>query len=62
MPMKTKSITFPMTPEQQAKKLLEILEQEGKDFQGNPEKARAFLIRMGILEKSGKRLVKRYRH
>jgi hypothetical protein len=32
-----------------------------KEFRGDPEKARAFLIRAGILTKDGKRLAKRYR-
>jgi hypothetical protein len=32
-----------------------------QSIQGNPAKARAFLIKAGILTKNGKRLSKRYR-
>lgn len=32
-----------------------------KEIKGKPEKARAFLIQAGILDKSGKRLARRYR-
>jgi hypothetical protein len=32
-----------------------------KSFKGSPAKARSWLIRMGILDKSGTRLAKKYR-
>lgn len=30
-------------------------------FKGNPQKAREYLIRIGYLEKNGKKIAKRYR-
>ena len=32
-----------------------------KTYEGSPQKARALLVRMGILEKDGRRLARRYR-
>jgi hypothetical protein len=50
-----------LTPAEQSKKLVELLRNEGRSFKGDPGKARAFLVRMGVLDRSGKRLAKRYR-
>ena len=50
-----------ITPAEQSKKLVELLRKEGRALKDDPRKARAFLVRMGVLDKSGKRLAKRYR-
>jgi hypothetical protein len=40
---------------------LEALKRHREETRGKPAKARAFLIKAGILSKDGKKLAKRYR-
>ena len=46
---------------QDIKRHLEISRKARRSFMKSPDAARKWLIDMGILEKSGKRLAKRYR-
>ncbi len=50
-----------MTQSEQVKEQLKFSRQLRKSFKGKPRKARRWLIEMGILEKTGKRLAPRYR-
>jgi len=50
-----------MTVAEDIRKQLEIARQDRRSFQNDPRKARKWLIRMGVLDKSGKRLARRYR-
>jgi hypothetical protein len=43
------------------KKLIASFRRLAKEHEANPEAARQWLIRIGILDKSGKRLARRYR-
>jgi hypothetical protein len=43
------------------KKMIAAARRLGKEHEANPEAARQWLIRIGILDKSGKRLARRYR-
>jgi hypothetical protein len=54
-------MTYDQQVRHQVKVLTEALDRDRKWIGNSPERARAYLIRMGILEKSGKRLVKKYR-
>ena len=50
-----------MTVRQQVKAQLQVSRQTRKSFKGKPKKAREWLVEMGILEKGGKKLARRYR-
>lgn len=50
-----------MTVAEDIRKQLEIARRDRRSFQNDPQKARKWLIRMGVLDKSGKRLARRYR-
>jgi hypothetical protein len=45
----------------QAKKEIKVLREHTQTLCKSPAKARAFLIKAGILDKTGKRLAKTYR-
>jgi hypothetical protein len=49
------------TAKADAKRIIKVLRDDRKLFEGNQKKAREYLIRMGILDRSGKRLARRYR-
>jgi hypothetical protein len=44
-----------------SKKVIASFRRLAKEHEANPEAARQWLIRIGILDKSGKRLARRYR-
>jgi hypothetical protein len=50
-----------MTREEESKEMIRFIRQKTKEMSKSPAIARAYLIKMGILDKSGKRLAKRYR-
>jgi hypothetical protein len=50
-----------MTAEQEAKELGKFIRESTKELVKDPEKARAYLIKLGILDKSGTKLSKKYR-
>jgi hypothetical protein len=50
-----------MTVTEDIRKQLAIARQDRRSFKNDPRKARKWLIRMGVLDKSGKRLARRYR-
>lgn len=50
-----------MTKEEQIKSVIQLMQQREKEYAADPEKARQWLIALGILDKSGKRLSPRYR-
>ena len=49
-----------MTQDEQIKAQIKAMKKM-KEINGDPEKSRQRLIELGILEKSGKRLAKKYR-
>ncbi len=49
-----------MTKDEEIKSLLKFMREKQKEHQQDPEKARKWLIRLGILDRSGKRLSRRY--
>ena len=49
------------TVKQDVKVQLEAFRRIGRSFKEDPKNARRWLIRMGILDKSGKTLASRYR-
>ena len=49
-----------MTKDDEIKSLLKFMREKQKEHQKDPEKARQWLIRLGILDRSGKRLSRRY--
>jgi hypothetical protein len=54
-------VTYDQQVRHQCKAMTDALRRDREWFKGSPKRAREYLIRMGILEKSGKRLVKKYR-
>ncbi len=50
-----------MTQDEQIKAQIKAMKKKMKEINGDPEKSRQRLIELGILEKSGKRLAKKYR-
>jgi hypothetical protein len=49
-----------MTRQQEAEKLGKFIRKTTKELAKDPEKARAYLVRLGILDKSGKKLSRKY--
>jgi hypothetical protein len=54
-------MTYDQQVNHQCKVLSEAFRRDREWFKNSPTRARQYLIRMGILDKSGKRLAKKYR-
>jgi len=50
-----------MTRDDEIKVFLKYVRQKTKEWVADPEKARQYLIKVGILDKTGKRLARKYR-
>lgn len=54
-------MTYDQQIDEEVRQMHLALKRMREETRGNPAKARQWLIRIGILDKSGKRLAKRYR-
>jgi hypothetical protein len=50
-----------MTKDEEIKSLIRFMKQKERELAGDPQKSRQWLIKLGILDKTGKRLARRYR-
>ena len=50
-----------MTKDEEIKSLIQFMKRKERELHGDPEKSRRWLIKLGILDKTGKRLARRYR-